>query len=202
MVESSNTSATRTRGRPRSDATNEAIVHATLELLESENYQDVSIDKIAAQAKVGKQTIYRRWNSKASLLLEVMTERIFNRMVGVVPSGDALSDIEDLLKRYFVQLRHPLADKGFRAMVAEAQFDADFREKFYSGFVNDRRYQVRELLQAGVEVGQVRSDLSLDLAVDILFGGIWFRLLSGAGAPLDDAFAKELVGILKPYLVK
>ena len=193
---------TRAPGRPRSDATNEAIVQAALELLEAETYQNVSIDKIANQARVGKQTIYRRWNSKADLLIDVMADRVFNRSATVVPSGDATNDVAEYFKRAFVQLRHPLANKGFRALVAEAQLDIAFREKFYAIIVNERRFQLREILKTGTETGQFRGDVDLDLATDALLGGFWFRLLSGTGAPLDDKFAVSLVAVVEPYLRK
>ena len=56
------------RRNPRS---HKAIVDATLRLLGSNGYVDFSIEKVASEAGVGKQTIYRWWPSRADLVLEV-----------------------------------------------------------------------------------------------------------------------------------
>jgi len=65
----------RSRGRPRSDATRQGILEAAVELMGSTPYREITVEGIAQRAKVGKQSIYRWWPSKADLVLEAYTER-------------------------------------------------------------------------------------------------------------------------------
>lgn len=53
----------------RNARSHKAILDATVKLLGSNGYIDFSIEKIAGEAGVGKQTIYRWWDSRADLAL-------------------------------------------------------------------------------------------------------------------------------------
>ena len=57
-------------GRPRDPSRDEAIFAATLALFAEHGYAGVSIEGVAARAGVGKATIYRRYASKAQLVVE------------------------------------------------------------------------------------------------------------------------------------
>ena len=65
----------RSTGRPRSQASHEAIVQAAAELLDKKPYNEISIEAIAALAGVSKATIYRWWPNKVALVIEVLTEQ-------------------------------------------------------------------------------------------------------------------------------
>ena len=187
-------------GRPRSEATHEAILEAAVELLEAESYQAVSINRIAAHAGVSKQTIYRWWDAKADLVLEAYTRRVFKRGTPPEPSADAFAELHALLAAFFATLAEPRVSKGLRSLIAEAQFDPAFRVKFYSVFVATRRTLMRQALEHGMALGQVRTDVDLELVLDVIYGAFWYRLLSGTQAPLDAAFAKALVEVVRPVL--
>src|SRR6266542_3078878 len=62
-------------GRPRSERAHEAILEATLDLLLEEGFTRMSIEAVATRAGVGKATIYRRWPSKADLVVEAVACR-------------------------------------------------------------------------------------------------------------------------------
>jgi AcrR family transcriptional regulator len=192
--------ATRPPGRPRSEATRTAILETAAALLEAEPYPRISIERIAADAKVGKQSIYRWWDSKADVLLEAYVERAFKRLPTYERSGDAFRDLEALLRAFFVNTRNPAVAKTIRSLIAEAQHDPEFRDKFNATFVAIRRAMFREPIEAGVARGQIRRDADVELIIDVLYGAFWYRLLTGAGDGLDDAFAKHLVALVRPAL--
>ncbi|MEO1544130.1 MAG: TetR/AcrR family transcriptional regulator [Pseudomonadota bacterium] len=187
-------------GRPRSEACHSAILDAASLLLDTEPYHKISIERIAEMAKCGKPTIYRWWPSKADLILEAYRAEGMRRVPPTEPSDDAFADLEDFLKRLLRAHRNRTASRGLRALIAESQFDPEFRQKFYSVFLEMRRDMMRAILRSGIEKGQFRKDLDEEAAVDLLFGGFWYRLLSGTSSPLNDAYAEAMVALVKPSL--
>src|SRR4051794_19664135 len=67
----------RRRGRPRSHDCHQAILTATVELLENGRYADLTMEGVAARAQVAKQTLYKWWPSKAKLAMEAYAARMF-----------------------------------------------------------------------------------------------------------------------------
>lgn len=197
---SSPITAVRGVGRPRSEQTHQAILDAAVELLENDSYQAVSINRIAAQASVSKQTIYRWWEAKADLVLEAYTRHVFKRGTPPEPSADAFTELQALLEAFFETLREPRVNRGLRSLIAEAQFDPAFRTKFHAVFVTARRTLMRQALDHGIALGQIRREADLELVLDVIYGAFWYRLLSGTAAPLDAAFAHALVEIVRPTL--
>ena len=187
-------------GRPRSETTHEAILEAAVELLENESYQAVSINRIADRAGVSKQTIYRWWDAKADLVLEAYTRRVFKRATPPDPSADAFAELRVLLEAFFETLQEPRVSRGLRSLIAEAQFDPTFRAKFHAAFVVTRRNLMRQAIEHGMALGQIRGDAEIELVLDVIYGAFWYRLLSGTQAPLDAAFAHALVEVVRPTL--
>ncbi len=191
---------TRPPGRPRSETTRRAILETSANLLDNEPFGRISIERIAAEAKVGKQSIYRWWDSKADVLLDAFTDRALRRLPVHKSEGDAFRDLEKLMKLFFTNVREPSIRKTLTGLIAEAQLDPEFRAKFHSVFVATRRAMIREVIARGIERRQFRSDLDIELTIDILYGGFWYRLLSGSADQLDDAFAGDLVRTLRPSM--
>lgn len=192
--------ALRAPGRPRCPAAHQAILDAAAELLETLDYQKITIERIAAQAKVGKPTIYRWWKTKADLILEAYRDESLRRLPRTEPTDDPISDLEDHLKRLFRIHRSRPTAQGFRALIAEGQLDPQFREKFNDRFLVLRRSYVYDVIAHGQKLGHFRQDIDADLVVDILLGAFWYRLLSAKRKPFNDAFAEELVALVRLYL--
>lgn len=183
-------------GRPRSEATQQAIIDATIGLLDTVDYRDISIDRIATTAQVGKQTIYRWWTSKAELVLDAYTAKL-SRLPLLLPSPDAFADLEDDLNRFFAIMRHDLIAKGMRGMIADAQLDPEFKAKFYKRIAYVRCEALHRVFDHGWAMGQFRRDLDSDALAHMIHGAFWYRLLSGAEEAYDDAYARELVSLLR-----
>jgi len=65
--------AHRAPGRPRSAQADRAIIDAIVDLLVNRGYREVTIEAVAARAGVAKTTIYRRWPSKAEMVVEAIS---------------------------------------------------------------------------------------------------------------------------------
>lgn len=191
----------RAAGRPRSETTQQAIIDTTITLMDTVEYRDISIDRIAATAKVGKQSIYRWWPSKAEVVLDAYTAKLA-RLPPLLPSGDAFADLEDDLKRFFAIMRNDLIAKGLRSMIAEAQLDAGFKEKFYARVARVRCEALRRIFRHGWAIGQFRDDIDAETLAHVIHGAFWYRLLSGTTYPYDDAYAHNVVELLRPGLAK
>ena len=68
------------RGRPRSEQSEEAILAATMQLLSEKPLRDISMEEIARKARVGKATIYKSWPSKVYVALDAFS-RVYRRNV-------------------------------------------------------------------------------------------------------------------------
>ena len=179
---------TQAAGRPRSDQAREAILRAGLDLAAQDGYQAVTILGIAAEAGVGRQTIYRWWPTKAAVLLEAITEFTLPE-VSPPPTGIAEHDLRAVLRASFVLA--PVVGSVITGLMAESTHDSEFAAALQEQLLAPRRALVRKILADGQATGQVGHGIELDLAVDLAWGTMWYRTLS-KHAPVDEALADEL----------
>ncbi|MEM9487835.1 MAG: TetR/AcrR family transcriptional regulator [Myxococcota bacterium] len=175
-------------GRPRSEQSRRAILNATLALLESDGYRKLTVEAIAARAGVGKQTIYRWWRRKADVVLEAWTDAAAKR----IPEPDTGELAGDLA--LFVGETCRRAEQSaplLCALMAEAQLDEDFSDRFGHAFIAVRRAVVRRILERGVQRGELAEQADLELLIDLVYGPMWYRLLNRHGA-LDRAFVERV----------
>jgi AcrR family transcriptional regulator len=182
---------TGTRGRPRSEDARRAILRTALELCERDGYQDLTIKAIAAGAGVGRQTVYRWWPDKASILIEALVG-LADEHSALVPdeTADVLVALERLLTTTF-ELAHKVTGQALVGLMADAQRDRDLSNRLQETVIGPRRAALRALLQRGVDAGTLTAAAPLDLVVDFAFGAMWYRLL-GQHAPVNAALAKDV----------
>lgn len=192
--------AKRVAGRPRCTQTHNCILEAAADLLEREPYRNISIDRIAAEAKVGKQTIYRWWETKADLVLEAYLARILGNRTCCGASGDVLVDLRDDLRGMITAFNSVAYGTAFRGLYAEAHLDDGFRQRFYEIFITSLEAASRPLFLRGINEGQLRPDLDIDLAFQTVYGSVVSRFLSRYGA-IELELADRLVDFLAPSLV-
>lgn len=180
-------------GRPRSEKSQEAILNATHDLLNENGGAGLTIEAIARRAKVGKPTIYRWWPTLADIVLEAVLQQADIEII--VPSHDSF---RETLRQFLRQSMKSIVDGSgahLRFLMAQAQKDEEFRERFRENFVAKRRAVLSAVFQQGVERGLIAAGQNMDLLFDIVFGAMWYRLLTGH-APMDDSFADELTDVV------
>ena len=178
------------RGRPRSEASRGAIIAAATQLLRSVGLHRMTVEAVAELSGVGKATIYRWWPSKGTLALDAYLEDMRSKVV-VPDTGDGF---EDLRLHAEAVIRFYTGPEGriFAEFIAEAQNDSRLAEEFRTRFLKHRRAAVNSIFQRGVTRGEFRNDIHPDVAMDLIFAPIVYRLLAGH-APLSKALATELV---------
>jgi AcrR family transcriptional regulator len=176
----------RSPGRPRDDAAAPALLEAARRLVNRDGYEAVSIAEIAAEAGVARQTLYRRWPSKADLVLETF---LFN--AGPPPS-DLDGPLQVVLERFLCTVFQYLEHDGraIRSLIASAQSDAQFLQSLRQRFILPREQIVRDLLVQAVASGEVSAEADLALAVDVFHGTFWYHLLMSN--PLNGELAARL----------
>jgi AcrR family transcriptional regulator len=180
-------------GRPRSVESRRAIIQSAMNILQSDGYAALNIEAIAARAGVSKQTIYRWWASAAFIVLEALLADMPAQETIAPDTGALKSDLLELVRptvRALSQRRGPV----FQALIAEAQADARFAEALRNSLMAAHRELVHAVVARAKLRGEVVFDADEDLAADMIFGPILFRLLNGH-APLDEAFAFNLVDV-------
>jgi AcrR family transcriptional regulator len=180
-------------GRARNPQARQAILAATLHLAR-DNLDDLTVDRIAAAAGVGKQTIYRWWPSKWDVLLEALLD-LAEREVRMPGAGPLRADIDIFLTTTFASITHANGTgQLLRALMAHAQLDPSFAVAWRDQFVQPRRAALITLLTTAQARGELRGS-DPEVAADLIFGALWYRLLVGH-APLDAEFALQITNLL------
>jgi AcrR family transcriptional regulator len=167
------------RGRPRSPVVHAAILDATRALLIDCGYADVSMDRVASHAGVGKQTLYRRWPSKAQLVAEAVMDAHHGLGTFALPdTGDIAVDLREWLRRYAAAVAPPENAALVRALAAAAADDPRDGEALYRQLTGPAHDAVVRRLRGGIAAGQLRADADVEAVADALIGSILYRMLA------------------------
>jgi AcrR family transcriptional regulator len=157
----------------------------------------VGINDIADAAGVGKQTIYRWWPSKASVIMDALVE-----MTDPAPDVPQHASARDELRAQLLRVAEMFRSRRgelIREVVADLQGDpmlaAEFRERFFA----HRRGRAAATLVEGIERGEIRPDIDLEVTLDAFAAPLWLRLLVGH-APLDAGAVDALMDLLWPAI--
>jgi AcrR family transcriptional regulator len=178
------------KGRPRNAATEKAILTASYDLLLETGFSAVTVEKIAERAKVSKATIYKWWPNKAAVVMDGFLSAAMSRL----PVPDTGSVIEDIVIQVTNLARFLTSREGkvINELIAEGQFDSKLAEEYRLRYFNPRRLDSRHILERGVQRGELKQDVELEICIDLIYGPLFYRLLV-TGEKLDEAFIKILV---------
>src|ERR1017187_1999931 len=149
-------------GRPRSEQSRQAILGSTLKLLRRQGgYPDLSIEAIAADANVGKATVYRWWPTKAALVADAFLASA-DQELRFPDTGSIQNDMSLQMKR-LIRIFRSKRGKVVAALVAGGQSDPELIEAFRDRFLWPRRKQAYQTLQRGIDRGELPAASDLDL---------------------------------------
>ncbi|WOF73475.1 TetR/AcrR family transcriptional regulator [Parvibaculaceae bacterium PLY_AMNH_Bact1] len=178
------------RGRPRSEAARRAILDAAAGLLEEGGISAVTMEAVAARAKVGKPTIYRSWPNAQALAMATLMEAD-TAQTNVRETASPLADLE----RQLLKVVDKFATKRggqVRLMLAAAEQDSEIAKGFRNQVILKSRVEGHDLLTRAIVAGEVRVDADIEIALDMIYGPLFYRVLIGH-LPLDAAFAQGLL---------
>jgi AcrR family transcriptional regulator len=170
----------RAPGRPRSPDADEAILAATLGVLLEEGFRGLSVEAVRQRAGVGKATIYRRFPDKDALVVAAI--RSLHRGFEEPPdTGSVIGDLDEVWARGY--RADPRITSFAPRLLAEAAGDPEMHAIFRSALIEPRRAFLRFILQRGIERGELRDDVDLEVVIDLMAGPFIYRLLIDGGDP-------------------
>ena len=183
------------RGRPRSERARKAILEAASELLLARGLSAVSMDAVAERAGVSKATIYRWWPTKETLALDALYTEWAAARPHPRDTGSLRGDLLSLLRPWARLAGSRPYGRVVAALLTEAQTDPVFAAEYRERFVEPRREQAREIFRRAIERGEIPADTKVEVALDLLYGPLYHRLLHGH-APLNDRFVREVIDMV------
>jgi AcrR family transcriptional regulator len=186
-------SAARALGRPRDARTDRAIIAAALELMAERGVAAVRMDDVAERAGVGKATIYRRYRSKDELVTDAVGSMV--NTIEIPDSGSTRADLLILMRQAVELFSGSFAARLMPTVIDEMSRNAELAEVARDRFLSGRRAALRTVFDRGVERGDLDPELDVELALDVLGGPIFYRLLI-TGAPIDQPLAEGVVELV------
>ena len=180
------------RGRPRSEAVERAIIEGTMKLLEEGvPLAEISIERIARTAGVGKATIYRRWSGKEALFVDVLRAAEPDD-----PELPGTSMRDDLVVLLDILRRRGLANRSsaiLHNVHAQMKSSPKIWDAYHSIVVEPRRRTQHAILRRGQEGGELRTDIDVDVLNDMIFGPMLVRAVMRPDADLPEGLSEQMV---------
>jgi AcrR family transcriptional regulator len=189
----SDTATQRRRGRPREARADRAILVAALELIAERGVPDLRVDDVAMRAGVGKAAIYRRYRSKDELVASAVAELVSE--IAVPDTGSTRGDLLALMRESVALYTGSVAVGAMPSLVEAMHRDPQLARAIRDGFLAERRAALRTVLERGIERGDLVAGLDVELALDVLGGPLFYRLLI-TGGPIDEQLAEGVVELL------
>lgn len=181
-------------GRPRDPACDAAILQATLDVFAEHGYAGVSIDRVAGRAGVGKATIYRRYSSKAELVVEAV--RCGAHVDDWLPdTGDLRADLTSMMQPLIDRLRGDDAQL-LTTFALERLRNPELGEQFDRLVIGKKREHLRHLVASAIARGDLPADVDVDLIAEAPPALIWHHALYGL--PLDDNLLDRILDTVLP----
>jgi AcrR family transcriptional regulator len=185
-------SESRTISRPRIEGDREAeILDAALEILATSGYDRLTMDAVAAAAKASKATLYRRWDSKAELVVDALTRAKGAPHVEPVDTGSLRGDLMAIACNQG-GMNDETALAVMASVITALHHDAEFADAFHERFLVPKISQSREVYERAKRRGEIAPDVDLDLLTPTLAAVILHRAFV-LRLPVDDGTVLRII---------
>lgn len=185
------------RGRPRDPSRDEAIIDAAVDVLVRDGYDRLSMEGVATAAGVGKATVYRRWSSKAELVIDAMAT--LKPAIDSIDTGSLEGDIELMV----VASCSPRSQRLLEVMVSICSAlprEPELLEAFRTRFTEPRIARISTMLERARRRGELGPEVDVAIAASLVPSLMLQRALM-TGQPAGRAYAEQIVGsVLLPVL--
>ena len=186
-------------GRKRDHTRDPEIMDAALDVLAETGYDGMTIDMVAARAKAGKATLYRRWASKGELVIDAVACMKRIDLDAIPDTGTLRGDLVAMIKPHAI---HD-AEKKLRVMAGIASMlsrDPDLADAAYDAIIEPRVAVNRMLLQRAIDRGEVAADTDIEMVSMVSQSMATYRTLI-LRKPVDRPFLISVIdGVILPAL--
>lgn len=183
--------------RRRGDELDTAIRTAVLRLLADHGPAGVTMEAVAAEARTSKPVLYRRWPDRTSLLRDTLLDVA----TAAIPHADTGSYRADMLAvlRGWATLFTGANAPVLRAAIAASAHDPELTAAFQNDVIGWRKQEMSALLRRGIERGDVRADVPVEIARELGQSVLWHRLLVTGDPITDDLLVTLVDDVLIPF---
>jgi AcrR family transcriptional regulator len=175
------------------------LLAVTLQLLQEHGYDRLTVDAVAAAARASKATVYRRWPSKAELVLAAFIEGV--RQVAVHPQTGTLRG--DLLQLGDACSRQTYEQSGtIRAVLVEVSRHPALHDALQHQFLDQRKALIQEVLRDAVLRGEIDAEAISDELWDLLPGYLIFRSIMPNRPPTEHTVEALVDQVIIPSLTR
>ena len=194
MTTRSRQDRSRRPGRPREEATEQAITAAARQVLADKGVARMSMEHVAAKAGVAKSTLYRRWPSKIELAVHAVAATFDE--IEITDHGSLEADMRAGIGEAARLLRDPSTGGAYAALLAESARDPEGVGQRVRASLSTRLHALVALsVERAIDRGEIRRDMiDVDLLADVVVGSVMHRALA-TGEP-DEAFVDGLIALL------
>ncbi len=178
----------RSRGRPRSQASEDAILNATLELLAEEGFRGLTVDKVAARASASKATIYRRWPTKENLVIAAFQQTTPLQASG---RGSQLRQLVDVVHQFSRFMRDTPLGGVLPALAAERTHNPSLDEAL-TPLMHSRRQPIIDVINLAVAAGELPAGIDAENFADQCLGPVIMRIML-LNQPAGKKYIEQLV---------
>lgn len=187
-------------GRPRNHAIDQAVLDASLTLLDEVGYSRLTLEAVARRANTTKPTIYRRWGTLPELLLDALTARLGE--LDVPDTDCTICDLSDAIKVHVAAFQR-MPPHALASLLADCNDDPQRRAAFMAALFDPPRRAVGQALDYAIARGDLRDDVDRDLLLDLLASLVHYRAIFGHAstndAEVENAVHALLRGVAADY---
>jgi AcrR family transcriptional regulator len=182
--------APRRKGRPRDATADERILAAAAQLILTRGFDNMTVDEVAAMARAGKATVYRRWAGKEDLAFAAL-EQLYNTELPMPDTGTIRGDLREAFRQGLEFGSGETGRAYLRMTIAESLRDERVG-RLYTAAFEGQEAGVRAMFQRGIDRGELRPDFRMDVAVDWFAGLLVLYAVIQRELPPPDA-ADDLI---------
>jgi AcrR family transcriptional regulator len=175
------------------------LLAVTLQLLQQHGYDGLTVDAVAATARASKATVYRRWPSKAELVVAAFIEG--TRQVAVAPNtGTLRGDLLRLGQLVCEQARQHAST--MRAVLVEVSRNAALNDAMQHQLLDQRKALIQYILREAVERGEIDEAVISDELWDVFPGYLIFRSILATRPPTRRTVQALVDDVMIPALTR
>ncbi|HEX3783641.1 MAG TPA: TetR/AcrR family transcriptional regulator [Pseudonocardiaceae bacterium] len=188
-----------TRGRPRDASRDDALRQAAIAVMAEVGYRALTMDAVAARARAGKATIYRRWDSKLDLVIDSCNQLV-SEHISEPDTGSLHGDLREFLMAFAKFLSGP-SGKAAQALVGELPHEPELADAFRATFLMSQRNVLKRILERADTRHELAAESPKGMLIELTGAALTYRLML-TGDPLDETFVDKLLDqVLMPLLV-